>query len=94
MLKQILLATFVYGEGIDWIYSDKTRTEWKSCRQDSDCESTHVCVKHMFGDSENILDTGTGCAWKASCAGTATWEYQFDSSVEDYPWTQYFCSDE
>ena len=38
---------------------------------------------------ENEYDSGTGCAWKSACNGTATWVY-----YDETQWVQYFCNEE
>ena len=53
-------------------------TENKTCSSDSDCEKTHFCLKQFQIQNESVENwdfPGVGCAWKASCQGTATWIY-------------------
>ena len=64
----------------NWTLSETTKEEWLWCEQDADCENTHFCVKIMWrNELANEYTSGTGCAWKSACNGTATWLYYNDT---------------
>ena len=89
MIKYTLLLALAVAQeeaeeqtwiGADWALSETTKV-WEWCDKDADCSGadangnpSHICVKHMWKNTKNgEYDSGSGCAWKGSCKGTATW---------------------
>ena len=65
----------------EFSYFSNSTVVWKSCKEDSDCIETHVCVKQKAWTGDIDTHSGKGCAKALFCQGSSTWKGADGSNI-------------